>query len=118
MSHVCSAAQDSYAGAATLRVYGELPRFRAQFEHHMNRVVECRLVEVVSGNFEQQDNKHENLDRQQLDSNPNGHGDGFHALGVHDCYVLGFQGGVADARRLCASRQGVYSIGRHVWRAW
>ncbi|KAI6220946.1 Multidrug resistance-associated protein 1 isoform X4 [Aphelenchoides fujianensis] len=47
-SHVCSAVQDAYAGASSIRVYGCLERFREDFGRKLNRTVESNTVELVA----------------------------------------------------------------------
>ena len=48
MSGVCSTVSDAFAGAASIRAYGEQSRFRAEFNLHLNKVVESRIVEAVA----------------------------------------------------------------------
>ena len=53
MSIVCSSLGDAYAGAASIRAYGEQSRFRAEFNLHMNKVVESRIAEAVANFYVQ-----------------------------------------------------------------
>ncbi|KAI6212798.1 hypothetical protein M3Y94_00071600 [Aphelenchoides besseyi] len=48
MSHVFSAVQDAYSGAASIRVYGCFDRFREDFGRRLNQSVEANTVELIS----------------------------------------------------------------------
>ncbi|KAI6212601.1 hypothetical protein M3Y94_00045300 [Aphelenchoides besseyi] len=48
MSHVCSAVQDAYSGASSIRVYGCLDRFREDFGRRLNQTIEANTVELIS----------------------------------------------------------------------
>jgi hypothetical protein len=47
MSAVCSAFQDAYTGASSIRVYRTVQRFRDQFAEKMDCAVESNLVELL-----------------------------------------------------------------------
>ncbi|KAI6198949.1 Multidrug resistance-associated protein [Aphelenchoides besseyi] len=48
MSHLCSAVQDAYSGASSIRVYGCFDRFREDFGRRLNQTVEANTVELIS----------------------------------------------------------------------
>ncbi|KAI6212882.1 hypothetical protein M3Y94_00082100 [Aphelenchoides besseyi] len=51
MSHLCSAVQDAYSGAASIRVYGCFDRFREDFGRRLNQTVEANTVEMMSNSY-------------------------------------------------------------------
>ncbi|KAI6237776.1 hypothetical protein M3Y95_00300500 [Aphelenchoides besseyi] len=53
MSHLCSAVQDAYSGAASIRVYGCFDRFREDFGRRLNQTVEANTVEMMSNSWVQ-----------------------------------------------------------------
>ncbi|KAI6185629.1 Multidrug resistance-associated protein 1-like isoform X1 [Aphelenchoides besseyi] len=51
MSHLCSAVQDAYSGASSIRVYGCFDRFREDFGRRLNQTVEANTVEMMSNSW-------------------------------------------------------------------
>jgi ABC-type multidrug transport system fused ATPase/permease subunit len=47
MSMVCSAVQDAYSGASSIRVYNSVQRFRNQFAQKLDHTVESNTVEII-----------------------------------------------------------------------
>jgi RNA-binding protein YhbY len=50
MSKVCSAIQDAYNGASSIRVYKAVQRFRNEFAEKLDRTVESNSVEIIGRN--------------------------------------------------------------------
>jgi hypothetical protein len=48
MSSVCSAIEDAYIGASSIRVYKAVERFRNQFAEKLDCTVESNFVERAS----------------------------------------------------------------------
>ena len=52
-SLICSDVSDAYGGAASIRVYKSIERFRAQFNRHLDRTLEVEIAEIVADSWVQ-----------------------------------------------------------------